>query len=361
MIAGRRPEFWFLRCGLIFVFLAALVMATGGPVYSSPAASAVGAPNLAAVVTVTPTTAVPNQQISLFGTGFTPATTSGGNGPGGAHQITGVGISGVTVSGVLLASPNVTYPINLDSNGNWFVSVVVPVNATSLLGGTQEVTVIDDNGVVVVSSYTLPLRTFSVSPSTSRRNSAVTVTGAGYHATNGLAASTYTISIEYGQTIVGNFTADANGDLTAIIMVPLTATIPSSNSIRTTILGTGQTNSTTHTVPGAAITVTPATGPPGTVATVSGTDFPAFTHTVPGAAITVTPATGPPGTVATVSGTDFPAFVTVSAINAGAVSVMQLPGSNTNSQGEFISTITIPNFPAGWRPPEGPTPSPVLW
>ena len=114
MIAGPRMASWFLRCGLISVFLAALVMATGGPVFSSP----LGAPNLVAVVTVTPTTAVPNQQISLFGTGFTPATTSGGKGPGGAHQITGAGISGVTVSGFLLAAPNVNYPINIDSNGN---------------------------------------------------------------------------------------------------------------------------------------------------------------------------------------------------------------------------------------------------
>ena len=173
MIAGPRPASWFLRCGLISVFLAALMMATGGPVLSSP----VGAPNLVAVVTVTPTTAVPNQQISLFGTGFTPTTTSGGNGPGGAHQITGAGISGVTVSGFLLAAPNVNYPINIDSNGNWSVSVVVPVNATSLLGGTQEIRVIDDNGVVAVSSYTFPLRTFSVSPSTNSGQARRTTSG----------------------------------------------------------------------------------------------------------------------------------------------------------------------------------------
>jgi len=173
VIAGPRPESWFLRCGLISVFLAALMMATGGPVFSSP----VGAPNLVAVVTVTPTTAVPNQQISLFGTGFTPTTTIGGNGPGGAHQITGAGISGVTIFGFLLAAPNVNYPINIDSNGNWSVSVVVPVNATSLLGGTQEIRVIDDNGVVAVSSYTFPLRTFSVSPSTNSGQARRTTSG----------------------------------------------------------------------------------------------------------------------------------------------------------------------------------------
>jgi hypothetical protein len=235
----------------------------------------------------------------------------------GTHQITGIGNSGVTVSGSFLTAPNITYPINIDSNGNWSVSVVVPVNPASLLGGTQEIRVIDDNGVLAVSSYTLPIRTLSVSPSTSRRNSSVTVTGTGYPAINGLGTATNSISIEYGGTTIGNFTADANGNLSATITVPPDATIPSFNSIRTTILGTGGTNTTTHAVPGATITVTPATGPAGTVATVSGTDF--------------------------------PSFVTVSAINADAVSVMELPSSNTNSLGEFSSTITIPAFSAGSR------------
>jgi hypothetical protein len=314
MVRSRLAS-WFIRCGLIFVFIAALAAATGGSVYSYPSASPGDAPNLVAAVTVSPVTAVPNQQISLFGTGFTPATTSGGNGPGGAHQITGVGMSGVTVSGSLLAAPNVNYPINIDSNGNWSVSVVVPVNLTSLVGGTQEIRVIDDNGVLAVSSYTLPIRTLTVSPSTGRRNSAVTVTGTGYPAANALGATSPAISIDYGVTFVGTFTADATGNLSAVIIVPFSASNPSTNSITTTILGHARTNSATHIIPGSAITVTPSTGPAGTVATVSGTDF--------------------------------YSFVSVSAINAGAVSIMSLPSPNTNSLGEFTASVIIPAFPAG--------------
>ena len=128
MIVRPRPASWFIRCGLFSIFLAALVVATGGSAHSSTG----DAPSLAASFTVSPTTAVPNQQISLFGTGFTPATTSGGNGPAGGHQITGVGISGITVSGALLTAPNVTYPINFDSNGNWAISVVVPVSTQTV-------------------------------------------------------------------------------------------------------------------------------------------------------------------------------------------------------------------------------------
>lgn len=308
-----KPASWFVRLGLFLVILAALVIATGGAAQSSPGDS----PNLAAAVTVSPTTAVPNQQISLFGTGFTPSTTSGGQGPAGGHQITGIGISGITVSGTLLTAPHVSYPIDFDSNGNWAISVVVPVSATSLLGGVQEIRVIDDAGLLAIVSYTLPQRTLTVSPTSSRRNSSVTVTGTGYPATNEFGTASNTVSLDYGSISLGNFTPDANGDLNAVIIVPQTASSPSTNSVKTTLLGTGRTNSASHAIPGPTVTVTPDSGPPGTVATISGTDF--------------------------------PGFVPVSAINAGAISIMPLPGPNTNSLGEFSSTVVIPDFPAGSR------------
>ncbi len=217
----------------------------------------------------------------------------------------------------MLTAPHVTYPINFDSNGNWAISVVVPVNSTSLLGVTQEIRIIDDAGVIAVASYTLPVRTLSVTPSTSRRNSAVTVTGTGFPAINDLGTTSTAISIDYSGTSIGTFTADATGNLSAVITVPMSASIPSTNSIKTTIVGHSRTDSATHVVPGAAITVSPDTGPAGTVATIFGTDF--------------------------------PGFVPVSAINADAVSVMPLPGPNTNSLGEFSATVTIPDFPAGSR------------
>jgi len=301
------------RYGLVFVLVAAFLIATGGAVHSAPHL----APNLAAAVAVSPAVAVPNQQIFLSGSGFTPATVAGGNGPAGVHQITGLGSSGIIVSGSLLTAPHVNYPVDLDSNGNWGVSVVVPVNEHTLSGGFQQIKIIDDNGVEAIGSYTLPTRTFSLNPSTSPRNSVLTVIGTGFPASNGLGTGETPILIEYAGNAIGHFSADANGNLSAIVTVPVNAAIPSTNVVKATISGSGQTNSVTHGIPGAMITLSPDSGPAGSVAAISGTGF--------------------------------PGFVPVSAINADGVSVMPLPGPNTNSLGEFSSTIIIPDFPVGSR------------
>ena len=80
----------------------------------------------------TPSATSPNQAVVLRGSGLTPATSAGGRGPLGVHQITGESPSGITVNGKMLDAPYVTYPINLDSDGGVTTSIILPETYVSL-------------------------------------------------------------------------------------------------------------------------------------------------------------------------------------------------------------------------------------
>ncbi len=70
-------------------------------------------------ITAAPSSPVPNQAVVLIGSGFSNITVAGGTLSDGRHQITGAGSSTVTMGGTVLQSPYITYPIDLDSGGNW--------------------------------------------------------------------------------------------------------------------------------------------------------------------------------------------------------------------------------------------------
>ena len=115
----------YLRPRLVFLMvLAVFVGALGADSVLLAAPS-----NLATTLSVTPQNSLPNQKVTLLGTGFTPSETSGGAGPSGVHQITGSGGSLIAVGQTTLVSPNVTCRINFDANGNWTASIVLPGTA----------------------------------------------------------------------------------------------------------------------------------------------------------------------------------------------------------------------------------------
>ena len=119
----------YLRPRLVFLMVLAVLLATLGANSVSLAAPT----TLATTLSVTPQNAIPNQRVTLLGSGFTPVATSGGAGPSGAHQITGSEGSLISVGQTILVSPNVTYPINFDANGNWTALIILPVTAEVVL------------------------------------------------------------------------------------------------------------------------------------------------------------------------------------------------------------------------------------
>ena len=102
------------------------------------------APNanlLAASLSLSPSTAIPNQSIVIIGNGFTTVNTSGGDGPAGVHQITGSGSSYISIAGITLGSPHANYPIELDSSEKLVANAIVPVTAATLTAGSVTVSV----------------------------------------------------------------------------------------------------------------------------------------------------------------------------------------------------------------------------
>ena len=155
---------------------------------------------LAASLTLSPSTAIPNQSIGIIGNGFTLPTTAGGAGPGGVHQITGSGNSFISIAGILLGPPHATYPFDFDSSGNFVASAVVPVTVATLSAGTVTVSVTDDAGVTATATLTIPSRTLILDPSTSVRGSDVTATGAGFPTDNSGLTGSFPVAIDYAGT-----------------------------------------------------------------------------------------------------------------------------------------------------------------
>jgi hypothetical protein len=272
------------------------------------------APALAPVLTLTPNVAVPGQTVTLNGSGFSSAFIAGGAGPNGVHQITGAG-GRVVILGVTLTAPHVTYPINLDSAGNLLANIVIPVNSTNLVEGTRDLSVTDSGGGIGTAKLTIPKRSITLDPATSRRGSTVKLTGTGFPATNPTISGSVTVGIDYGGITVANAVTTSTGAFETTFQVPTGAIIPSTNTVTVTVLGFSAT----------------ATG----------------VHLVPSASITVNPSSGSAGSQVTVSGTNFPGFTTSSMLSVGIVSVLPLPAPATDRDGSFSASFIVPQLPLG--------------
>ena len=86
-------------------------------------------------LSLSPTSAVANQQIQISGSGFSSASVKGGSGPQNVHQITGRGQSVITLDGDVLRAPYVDYPIDLDRDGNLLTKMFVPATKSTERAG----------------------------------------------------------------------------------------------------------------------------------------------------------------------------------------------------------------------------------
>ena len=127
---------------VFLLVLAIFIAAFGGNSTLTPVSA-----NLIPVLNVTPKLAVPNQIVTLFGSGFTPAVVVNGELLSPTHQITGVWPSVISIDGDPLSAPDVTYPVNFDTMGNWVASITVPLTLETVAGNQLVITAVDDLGV----------------------------------------------------------------------------------------------------------------------------------------------------------------------------------------------------------------------
>ena len=279
----------------------------------------VGAP-----LTLSPSTAVALQTITVSGSGFTGstavayATTSSTNCTTTTNQcawtIGAFDILAVAAEATTGASANIGADTNVttDNSGNLVTTLKIPLDAadsTTVTAGTYTLTVTDAAGRTGQATLTVPSRTITLDPATSRRGSSVTVTGSGFPAKT-------SVTIAYGGTTVSSATPDSVGNFTATLTVPTSASIPSTNTVLVT-------SSSTNAPTGSA------------------------SHKVPGASITISETSASSGNTISVSGEGFPGFSTATSVTIGGVEALPSPAPSTDGDGIIGSTVLVPQLGLG--------------
>ena len=153
------------------------------------------------------------------------------------------------------------------------------------------------------------------------------MTGSGWVASNSApGAESANISVDYylpGESdsdASARANPDSDGNFTSTIRVPLNASIPSTNRVEVQYDDEND----------RAVTETAA-------------------HRVPGATISITPSSGPGGTLATLNGTGFKAFTTMTELEVGGTLVQPRPvGPSVNRDGVLQDTLVlVPGLDAG--------------
>ena len=256
-----------------------------------------------APVTVSPSTAVALQEVTVTGTGFTK---------GGSLATITVGGQTVTYtsSGGLVTSTTIA-SVETDSSGNFSTSFLIPDHSTTRTAGAHKILVTDSGALTGEITVTAPGRTISFSTDSSKRGSEVTVTGTGYEA-NGSVALTYLSGVT--TTTLGSATADSYGGFTKVVTVPNTPSIPSTNTITGAITSGGSQ---------------------------------VGTHKIPASDISLDVSEQSTGSNVTITGTGFPAYAAVATMTIGGLDVRPTPAPSTDVDGGFISTVMVPGLTEG--------------
>lgn len=268
-----------------------------------------------ASVTSTPTTgAVPNQRITMSGSGFTASST----------------VATVYIGGELIHATKVNdgSTITIDNGGSWSASIDLPITPVTESSGSKEIKVTDGGGRVGKMDLDMASKTLVVTPEEGRVGSNVTVKGTGFPGKNNDGNSnsvtvTYTSGASENSSSV---TPDSSGNFTTTVQVPSGAAIPSTNTVKATYdLYTAETASTKS----------------GTTNITSGN------HSVPSATVTTDISAGGAGSSVTASGVGFKRFTTITTIKVGDIDVTPSPKPTTDTNGTVEVTFIVPGTDTG--------------
>jgi len=229
-------------------------------------------------------------------------------------------IASITLAGISLFSDTVPVstnasPIQIDASGNFVASVVLNGIEALQTNVGQTILVTDNASNKGGALFTIMPRAITISPTSSPIDSVVNVSGTGFRV-NGYVNVSYTLAGAATSALAVFATCDGSGSFATTIKVPLTAAIPSTNTIT------------------AVDNVNPAL-------TVS------VSHKVPGAAITVSPTSAAIGTMVTIKGSGFAAYKTLSSLLLGIDDVRPSPTPYTDASGAFSVTVMVAGQPLG--------------
>ena len=252
-------------------------------------------------LTVDPETAVPGQQITITGSGFTA---------GGSIAAADIKIDGKVVS---------TEGESVDSTGNINFTVNVKEVGDSprtIKSGSRNVEVTDSSGRVGTAKITVPAAAITLSPAEGLIGSTITVSGTGFPAND-------LVLISYGGTTISTANTDPTGNFSRDVTVPSSAEVGDEAPVKAeSQVIEGVSDSADHATPSPAL----------------------------GSATSTSAQAG--GTV-TIAGINFKGFVRVSSIKVGGTIVTPVPAPSTDQWGAFTATgVQVPNLTLGTHPVE---------
>ncbi len=207
-------------------------------------------------LSASPAEVIPGQDVVLTGSGYY-----------GGSCITGMVLGGVTTA---FEGCNSRDEVTADNNGNWSYTVEIPVNGTTADAEGRSLTlrVADSQGRV--GSMQLPFmeREVTMSPREGHPGTPMVLTGSGFPVDAD-------VDIQYGTERPDGVDADSGGSWRHTMKVPDDAGIPSTNVVTVSFeAGTRTVTDTfTHRVPGATITLDPVQGPEGGMVTLTAGGF----------------------------------------------------------------------------------------
>ena len=283
-----------------------------GEDYEGRATVIIGSP----IVRVTPEEIVPNQLIRLSGNGFAASGASAGaDGSGG--EIATISIGGVPIDPSRINGGNA---VRVDRGGNWSASVDLPLNAATTNSGRRQIRVLDQSGREGSAPVTVLAREVTITPAWGAPGTTATVRGKHFPARNDN-GSGFNLLIVYdhgGRESLATAETDAGGRFETEIVIPNSASAPSTNRVRVEFLDDDGIR---------VVTLT--------------------SHDVPGAAIVLSPTGGPPGTTVTLSGNGFKRFVPITSVMVGDIEVTPSPLPKTNEEGRVELKFLIPGSGTG--------------
>jgi len=280
-------------------------------------------------LTATPSTVVPNQRVSIIGSGFSDGGAATINFPGTATATDG---STVTIGGetIHFSKINDGASISIDDGGSFSASIDLPVTSSTTDGGIRELKIKDSAGRVGKINLTFLDPSITISPEEGQVSTNVTVSGKNFAAKNN-DGNSISITVSYdagtaGGTNTATATPNSSGEWSVTVQVPSDAPIPSTNTVKASYgLFTENTASTSSNID--AITT--------------------VTHKVPKASISVDKLSGAPGTTVSVSATGFKRFTPVTTLKVGTIEVTPSPKPATDVDGKASFTFIIPGSDTG--------------
>ena len=271
-------------------------------------------------LTVTPSTVVPNQNVTVVGQGFGDRAKIN---TGDENDTSNVEFGGDPAH-LEVDSDNFNNGegITTDSGGNWNASIVIPITGASTTEGTHTLDVMDSSGRSGSAEVVIAERKITLYPPTARPGVMVQLTGSGFPASNRRSEQTAPpVSIEYGDDLVGTVNPDSSGNIATSFRIPFDASIPSSNTV--TVKFTYTQNNANFDV------------------------IEHYTHEVPGATISLSASEGKPGDTITVTGEGFAQHASVSSMSIGTIDILPSPKPSTSREGTFTTSVLIPGIDLG--------------